>query len=650
MAATTRWISSKRKATAWLLMLAAALVAGLASCDDGPTETQEPEDLGPDATVVFRGLTVSDVDDAAAGGSPLAAATPGVAYISACPGTFSDADSITITNLANGQTRTVEPIDGGFDPVAFDSEPDDPIEFVVHRSDGSTDRYMTRVPARKRPRVVRTVPPKDATDVVLSSSALAVFSEPVDASTVTAETFQLQLNGQPVEGTLALTPDGLRAEFIPAEPLYSGTTYLLLITTGVRDPEGDPLEAAVGTRFTTEGRVVFASVSAGGHHNCALAVNGSAYCWGINWYGELGLPAFDTAGPPQRVPTSYSFTSLIGRSHHTCSLDASGTARCWGGGGWGTLGNGHKTSSSSAPVPVSGNHSFASLATGDGYHSCGLLPGGDAYCWGWSPSGELGTPLTSETCIEEEGNYVNVYPCSSTPLPVVGGLSFTFLAASSGVRNRVRNRAWTGHTCGITVGGAAYCWGQNRSGQLGTATSDSCEHGRLQGEYWACSRTPLPVDSELSFTQLTGGGLHTCGIGDGGAAYCWGNNLEGQLGIGQIGGEYTTPVAVADARSYVSVDGGGYHTCGVTVSGDAYCWGWNASGQLGIGSEGGDHPEPVKVYTPYRFEAVTLGDVHTCALTTDGEVYCWGDNYYGQLGVSPSVTPQSGVPLRVEVP
>jgi hypothetical protein len=226
-----------------------ATAASLTGCEGSTTQPEDEQE--PDATALFPGLTVSDADGAGAG-TALAAGTAGVTYVSACPGTFSDADDLTITNLANGKSKTVPLVGGGFDPVALEAEPGDELEILVHHNDGSTSRYLTRVPARKRPRVVRTVPPKDATDVVLSASILAVFSEPVDPSTVTAGNLRLLLEGEHVAGTIVLSDDGLRAEFTPTDPLQSARIHTLVITTSVRDLDGDPLEEEVQTTFTTE--------------------------------------------------------------------------------------------------------------------------------------------------------------------------------------------------------------------------------------------------------------------------------------------------------------------------------------------------------------------------------------------------------------
>lgn len=226
------------------LICALTLAVALAACSDSPAPT------GPDATELLPGLTVSDVQPGPAGGG-LSAASPGVAYISASPGTFSDAVSITITNLDNGASETIDAQENGFDPIILEAEPGDEIEIVVHHSDGSTTSYKTFVPVRKRPRVVRTVPPRSATDVVLSVSVFVIFSEPVDGTTITAGTFQLQFDDEPVDGTIDLDEEGLISSFKPMDLLREGSAYKVLVTTGVADLAGDTLEEQFETTFRT---------------------------------------------------------------------------------------------------------------------------------------------------------------------------------------------------------------------------------------------------------------------------------------------------------------------------------------------------------------------------------------------------------------
>jgi alpha-tubulin suppressor-like RCC1 family protein len=193
--------------------------------------------------------------------------------------------------------------------------------------------------------------------------------------------------------------------------------------------------------------------------------------------------------------------------------------------------------------------------------------------------------------------------------PVYGGP--TFKAVATGF--------WT--SCGLTTDGAAYCWGHNFFGELGIGTARGpC--------FWVdpftgepsdiCSTIPMPVAGGLSFSSLTAGFLHTCGLATTGAAYCWG------------AGWGSTPSAVA-GLSFVALDSGWQHTCALTSGGEAYCWGLNDDGQLGNGSTM-QASVPLAVVGGLRFKAIAPGWHHTCGLTRGGVVHCWGDNSYGQFG------------------
>ena len=175
------------------------------------------------------------------------------------------------------------------------------------------------------------------------------------------------------------------------------------------------------------------------------------------------------------------------------------------------------------------------------------------------------------------------------------------------------------HTCALSTMGTAYCWGDNGAGQLGDATG-----------IVAPRATPLRVAGNVRFAALTAGSTHTCGITDHGEAYCWGANSDGQLGIGN----YTTigePTAVSGGRRFVSISAGYVHTCAVTTDGVAYCWGSNGFGQLGVsGIE--KSGVPVAVNTTVKFKQITTGEFHTCALAVDDSAYCWGWNSSGELG------------------
>src|SRR5437879_1989855 len=101
-------------------------------------------------------------------------------------------------------------------------------------------------------------------------------------------------------------------------------------------------------------------------------------------------------------------------------------------------------------------------------------------------------------------------------------------------------------------------------------------YGQLGDGSTTARSTPVPVAGDLTFALLSAGGLHTCGVTSGGAAHCWGNNANGELGIGSGSPNLSpTPLPVIGGLTFTALSVGYYHTCGVTASGAAYCWGWN---------------------------------------------------------------------------
>jgi len=236
------------------------------------------------------------------------------------------------------------------------------------------------------------------------------------------------------------------------------------------------------------------------------------------------------------------------------------------------------------------------LVAGGFQHTCGLLGSGVAYCWGFNGSFQLGTGAVNER--------------DSLPRPVAGGLEFTSIDAGEG------------HSCGITRAGAAYCWGSGQNdGALGNDTVD-------------VSPVPVPVDGGLKFKAITLGRTHTCGLTTAGAAYCWGNNDFGKLGADSTALSVRTPVPVAGGHTFTTIAAGDYHTCAIAVGGAAFCWGANDFGALGTGdtSSRSSHPVPAAVAGGLKFRAIDGGNVHTCGLTTGGDVYCWGSGAWGQVG------------------
>ena len=263
------------------------------------------------------------------------------------------------------------------------------------------------------------------------------------------------------------------------------------------------------------------------------------------------------------------------------------------------------------------------LAAGGG-HTCAIDPLGDAYCWGYGYYGQTGTGVLDD----------RPHP---SPQRVAGGLTFTSLTA--GVY----------HTCGLTTSGEVYCWGWNQSGQLGSPA--------------AAGATPSRVPGPWRFTAIAAGGFHTCGLTNEGVVLCWGDNTFGQLGRGDDRSGYVyfglsglpTPAPIAaESRSFVALAAASIATCAIERSGDVYCWGGNEARELGTATAGqcgidnGPYYEP-RTYTarcstiPVSVGAPTAASVaasgaSACALTTDGNVVCWGSGFFPRVITGPRVS------------
>jgi alpha-tubulin suppressor-like RCC1 family protein len=190
--------------------------------------------------------------------------------------------------------------------------------------------------------------------------------------------------------------------------------------------------------------------------------------------------------------------------------------------------------------------------------------------------------------------------------------------------------AYGSHTCALTTSGGVKCWGLNHIGQLGVSSSTTTDCAPSL----ACSTTPVDVTSLSSgVTAVDAGARFTCAITDSEDAKCWGSDVNGELGNGSAGGGYTPgDVDLPSGTNVASISGGYLHACALTTDGDVWCWGSNDFGQLGTGAGTGDQHTPIELTALEDVAAISAGWYHTCALLDTGGMKCWGQSESGQLG------------------
>jgi len=176
--------------------------------------------------------------------------------------------------------------------------------------------------------------------------------------------------------------------------------------------------------------------------------------------------------------------------------------------------------------------------------------------------------------------------------------------------------------CALDSAHKAYCWGANQFGEVGDSS-------------YLAKRGPSAVVGGHSWRMISSGGVHACGVTLEGQTYCWGNQFRGGLGNGSLDGARAEPVGVLGGLTFGSVYAGLGTSCALTPEGEAYCWGINDYGILGDSQTpepNNESASPVRVVGGHRFASLALGGNHACGLTQDAYVYCWGWNAYGQLG------------------
>ncbi|MFM2416292.1 MAG: hypothetical protein RL385_1015 [Pseudomonadota bacterium] len=334
--------------------------------------------------------------------------------------------------------------------------------------------------------------------------------------------------------------------------------------------------------------------------------------------------------------------------NHTCAARSDGVY-CWGENSGGQLGTGDlKSRAVASRVPTL--EAVREVCVGE-QHSCALSTEGTLYCWGRNAHGELGLDSSEPALVPHEvvgryarvacGGYVTCAIDTERKLWCWGdnyeGQVAADVPRDEDVRKPTRASleddvfqvsVGQGHACAVGTAGDLWCWGRNLDGQLGT--------GRPEQQV----RDPERVGQSQDFRRVAAAQTHTCAVNRGNRLLCWGNKDGGKLGT--LNGDSTAiPMHVAESgtRSYRDVVANWFHTCALQSDGKLSCFGRNVEGQLGVGDTS---QRDVPVDLEGVWDETTAGAFHTCARRKD-DVWCWGKNDTAQLGLGHdrrSSTPQ----------
>ncbi|WP_159397795.1 RCC1 domain-containing protein [Sorangium cellulosum] len=350
-------------------------------------------------------------------------------------------------------------------------------------------------------------------------------------------------------------------------------------------------------------------VAVGRVHACAILKDGSVWCWGQEVDDdETSSDYWTTRLEPARVPLPGPAVGIAAgdfsdeaREWHTCALLADGTVHCWGMNMSGQLGLGSGNMMRKTPNKV-GIENIDRIGAG-GATTCAIDKSDRLFCWGRGFEGQLA---------------VEGMPKSSVPVEI-------------SIRDEPVAHVAVGlrHVCAVTTDGSLYCWGDNRSAQLGDTVS-GFEH------------FPNWVHGVHNVKMVSCGRAHTCALTTLGT-YCWGANGSGQLGVNSTQ-LVDAPVAL-ELKNVGSVYTGYWHS-GALVDGSVFMWGDNAAGQYGNGL-------PISESVPTDtgmsgMRKLALGEEFSCGLTETGVLQCWGYGGTGELGNG--TTDSSSVPVPVRWP
>jgi alpha-tubulin suppressor-like RCC1 family protein len=410
----------------------------------------------------------------------------------------------------------------------------------------------------------------------------------------------------------------------------NGRAKLLPLTTYAKQDRLE--ETPVETKWTQ------ISTSVNGYHTLAVDEFGRAWAWGENFYGQLGIGtsndgtngifdiSIDTNIPAMvSIPSGHPGTwiQISAGGEHSLGIDSNGKGWAWGRNDSGQLGvNDSNLRDIPTEIDTSDVNIWKQLSAGDS-HSLGIASDDTAWAWGENSRKTLGDNSTTDRLIPVE---VRV------DLSVPSGHPGTWKQVSAG----------SIHSLGIDINDKAWSWGSNSQGRLGINDSDVTTVNTKGFPVAIDTQTPRPQ----TYKQLSAGTSHSLSIASDDAAWAWGSNLSGRLGVSTT--DFTTYIAPSPViigglnnapQTYKQLSAGDSHSLGIASDDTAWAWGSDSNGQLG-NNVTGNQVIPYAVDTtndrPLTWLQLSAGLNTSLSISADsqnyGKLWAWGRNIVGQLG------------------
>ena len=407
---------------------------------------------------------------------------------------------------------------------------------------------------------------------------------------------------------------------------------------------------------------IWTSIASGSGFTAALQSPGTVWAWGLNSQGQLGINTLTNYSSPVQVGTQSIWTQLVtnNSSPIMAGIQSPGTLWTWGSNVNFALGY-NSTSYTSYPQQLGASNAWTGFPTGSQNNIWGaaINSNNNLYVWGVNSNRILNSNYYNN---DNSGVTINGAAVIVTPVPLDPTLSTPIKSVSIGdqfgvyvqsngtlwswgnlsygqttapyptsymlvpARTYMSNWASLGqpplgsYSSSIQSNGTLWTWGLNSSGQLGL--------GDLTNR-----SSPVQVGGLSIWSQVVGGSIHSLALQSPGTLWAWGYNAQGQLGLSDLTNR-SSPVQVGALSIWTKAACGSIHSLAIQSNGTLWAWGYGGNGQLGNNSSGINLSSPIQVGALSVWTKVACGGANSLAIQSNGTLWAWGYNAYGQLGTS----------------